>query len=113
MMEAIKKVDDEKDEEMKKWKEEQKKKSGFKKLLKYNKPCILVFSACIASCITGGLQPTFSMFFSKVIGILTLPLEYIPADTHDAKLFWIETEVKWYCTVMCFFALGSFIGPFF
>ena len=55
MMEAIQKVDDERDEELKKWKEEQKKKSGFSKLLKYNRPCILIFSACIASCISGSM----------------------------------------------------------
>ena len=67
----------------------------------------------MAASIAGGMQPVFSIFFSKVLGILTAPLESIEADTHAGKLLWIETEIKWYCGVMCLVALGAFFGPFF
>jgi hypothetical protein len=57
--------------------EEFSKTSGFKKLLKYNEPKALIFIAIFMSAISGSSQPIFGIVFSKVMNLLTVPMNYI------------------------------------
>lgn len=81
-------------------------------MLPFNKPIILVFVAVLGSSIAGALQPTFSIFFSKLLGILSMPMEWIPAVTREEKLGWIEVELKFWVSWMCVCALAAIVGPF-
>lgn len=58
-------------------KEENKKISGFKRLLPYNKPTILIFTAVFGSFIKGMGMPLCGFILSKLLGFMTYPEEYL------------------------------------
>lgn len=63
------------------------KKSTFRKVFAYNHPKWMVYGGFFCSLTFGCTQPVFGIFFSKILGILTLPREYVELvlqeDYHD------------------------------
>lgn len=84
-------------------------KSAFMKLIPLNNPKVLIFTAFLASAVDGAAMPIFGVFLSKMLSVLTLPLEfweYMEGPTY------VEDSVKRYCVYMVIIALVNGIGSF-
>jgi ATP-binding cassette subfamily B (MDR/TAP) protein 1 len=51
--------------------------SGFKKLLPYNNPKILMVVATFGAMLNGSSQPILGVVFAKLIGLLSTPTWYL------------------------------------
>ena len=71
------KQDQEKKEKTDKILEENKKKSLFSKLLKYNKPAILIASGLVASVVNGSLMPLTGVVLSELLTFMTAPFHML------------------------------------
>jgi len=63
-------------EKVDEFKAETAKKSAFMKLIPFNDPKVFIFTAFLASAVDGAAMPTFGVFLSKMLSVLSLPTEY-------------------------------------
>lgn len=79
------------------------KKKAFNKLMEYNDPKILILSGVIFSFLQGGNMPIIGIVLSKLLGIMTIPFEYLklidPTWTGTSQEY-LEKEVNFYSILM-------------
>ena len=68
------------DAEIKELMDENEKLSGFSRLMVYQKPCVLIFVACLSSIVTAAAQPATGIVFSKLLTLLTYPEALLMSD---------------------------------
>ena len=79
------------------------KKKAFDKLMEYNDPKILIFTGVIFSFLQGGNMPIIGIVLSKLLGIMTVPFEYlaiIDESWTGTGQEYLEHEVNWYSVLM-------------
>lgn len=77
--------------------------SAFSKLIPFNKPSGLIFTASFGAVLNGSAMPIFGLIFSFVLTVLTSP--------KDDKAY-IEEKVKFYSGIMGIVALVSSLSSF-
>lgn len=94
--------------------DEQKKVSGFMRVMQYNKPKWHIFAACFGAALLGAPQALMAIIFSKFMVLLSLPI-----DVYDA-IFGMDDyfeKQKWLCLgllgIACCTALGVAMKDYF
>lgn len=90
-------------------KEEHAKTSAFNKLIPFNQPKILIFTACLASAVDGAAMPIFGILLSKMLSVLSMPLWYWDAMEGPD---YVENSVKRYALYMTIVAVIAGAGSF-
>jgi hypothetical protein len=102
-------TDMDKDRELKLYKDELAKTSGFRKLIPYNNPKYLIAFALISSLVGGAAQPVFAIFFSKILAILTPEIDVLEAMTYKG---WVFENASRYCLYMFLVAIAAGVTSF-
>ena len=97
--------------------EEDGKKSGFMKLIPYNKPSILILTGSLASILDGTLMPLVGIVLSKLLTYLTASWEVLEflgrqedPDFNGTGQEKLEMEIKFYSILMGIVAFSSGVG---
>jgi hypothetical protein len=104
-------TDMDKDRELKLYKDELAKTSGFRKLIPYNNPKYLIAFALISSLVGGAAQPVFAIFFSKILAILTPDIDVLEIVLNNGK-GWVFKEASRYCLYMFLVAIAAGVTSF-
>jgi len=70
----------------------------------------MIVTALIGSMIDGSIQPIFGFIFSKFMGLLSIPVEF--ADEIMGEENYLESNIKYWATVMSIAAVCNGIGAF-
>lgn len=85
MFDNVNKIDKVKKDQIEEIAKENAEKSGFVKLLRWNKPQILIYIGAIFAAFNGFIQPVSGVFMSKILTLMTVPSEYL-IDKNDPSI---------------------------
>ena len=79
----------------------------------YQKPCVLIFVACISSTFTAAAQPVTGIIFSKLLTLLTYPEPLLISDDGlTTGYVYLEEQIKVQSIYMAILAVVTFLSSF-
>lgn len=115
MLDEVNKVHKEKTEVIEAEAKKNAETSGFRKLLRWNNPKVLIFIGALLNAFNGFIQPVSGIFMSKLLSLMSLPTAYL-VDKNDPSIkgmVYLEQEIKFWVILYAIVGAVIFFTYFF